>query len=260
MIRNALLLVVGLLLWSPHAHAWYPDAGASLSTSLESDWTLDEASSTRVDGPGTNDLTDNNTVTQAAGKVGSAAQFTAANSESLSIADNASISTGDISWTLAFWLYIDSSGGDEGLISKYDNGAGANEYLVRLTTGPQVRIDVYDGGSGIGNVTATSFGNLSTATWYFVQCGHDATNNLVFVSVNGGTVDTAATSAGGADTTGTFRMGVYNAQFFNGRLDQGSFWKKRISAQEISDLYNAGAGNSYLAAQPKSPWRVWVTE
>ena len=76
--------------------AFTVDTTCTLPTNLIAYWKLDEASGTRNDSKGANHLTDNNTVTQAVGKVGNAAQFTLANSEYLSIADNADLSAGDI--------------------------------------------------------------------------------------------------------------------------------------------------------------------
>ena len=58
-------------------------------------------------------LTDNNTVTgQAAGGPGAqnVSQFTAANTEFLSRADEAALDCGDIGFTFAAWVYLDSLG------------------------------------------------------------------------------------------------------------------------------------------------------
>ena len=90
-----------------------PDA---LLTDLAAYWQLDEASGGRADSIGGNDLTDTNTVTQAAGKIDTAAHFTAANNESLSIADNAALSMGDDDFTLAAWVYLDSKGPNNQII------------------------------------------------------------------------------------------------------------------------------------------------
>ena len=55
------------------------DTDGTLPTNLIAYWKLGEASGTRSDSKGSNNLTDNNTVTSAAGKWGTAGQFTAAN-------------------------------------------------------------------------------------------------------------------------------------------------------------------------------------
>ena len=77
-------------------------------TDLISHWPLNEVSGTRVDSHGSNDLDDVNTVTQAAGKIGNAAEFVNDNDERLRHDDNADLSGADVDWTFAIWLYFDS--------------------------------------------------------------------------------------------------------------------------------------------------------
>ena len=62
-------------------------------------WRLDETSGSRLDSSGNgHTLTDNNTVTSGAGKVGTAAVFTRASSERLSRADQPAFEVGAASW------------------------------------------------------------------------------------------------------------------------------------------------------------------
>ncbi len=63
-------------------------------------WTLNETSGIRVASHNGNDLTDNNTVTSAAGKKGNAAQFTNATNEYLSAADSVSLRITNIDFTI----------------------------------------------------------------------------------------------------------------------------------------------------------------
>src|SRR4051794_40520428 len=113
-------------LWTPGK----PAAPSPLLANLVSYWKLDEASTgvapvTRNDSHGTNHLTDNNTVTSAAGKLGNAAQFTAANSESLSRIDNASLRFGDEDFSLAFWFWPDVASLGF-LVAKFISAVNAN--------------------------------------------------------------------------------------------------------------------------------------
>ncbi|MDA2917638.1 hypothetical protein MYX64_12505, partial [Nitrospinae bacterium AH_259_B05_G02_I21] len=95
-----------------------PPARAGLLTDLKAHWKLNEASGTRSDSHGSNDLTDNNTVGQAAGKIGNAADFIRVNSEYLSIADNADVSAGDVDITWALWVWLDDNTNSHSLIGK----------------------------------------------------------------------------------------------------------------------------------------------
>jgi hypothetical protein len=222
---------------------------STLLTSLISYWKLEEASGTRADAvtASGNDLTDNNTVTQNPGIIANAAQFTRVNTEYLSHADNASLSTGDIDYTVAAWVYLDSKPGNMGIIAK-DSGGANREYVLQYTNA-SVRFvfTVLDtAGSTIGLVTANTFGAPSTGTWYLVVAWHDSVNNLVGISVNGGTADTAATTGVPADKTATFYIGADQAvSNWDGRIDEVGFWKKVLTATERTNLYNGGAGRTY---------------
>ena len=105
-------------------------------------WHLDENSNgsaavTRKDSSGNgNDLTDNATVTSTQGKIGKAAQFTAANSEYLSIAENASLSPGDIDFTFSGW------------VNKTNTIAAGENYIVNKTASCRLNmgVEIYSSG------------------------------------------------------------------------------------------------------------------
>jgi hypothetical protein len=222
-------------------------AQGALTDNLVSFWELEEASGTRDDAHGANDLTDNATVTQAAGKVGNAGQFTSANSEYLSRADNADLSTGDIDWTITAWIYADTLVNFGGIVHKgWSSSADTNREYVLYVDGGTLRFLVgTNGGSQV--VQATNFGALSTATWYFVTLQHDSVGNTIGISVNDGTFNTTSHSLGTQDGTSAFQIGGVSAQslYWNGRIDQVGFWKRKITSGEITQLYNAGSGISY---------------
>lgn len=231
--------------------------GLGLQTNLTSFWELNEASGTRVDSvvASGNDLTDNNTVTQAAGigGAGNSAQFTAANNEFLSRASNAGLRVQDsTSFSINAWIYIDIVGIDKTIISKM---SGDGTYRLRLdgSTRPQFDIFATDGTfSPSDTVAATTFGTLSTATWYMVALTVNKSGNIA-ISINAGTQDTTAftaTQVGG--DTGTLEIGRNTNQgidsCWDGRLQRVGYWKNRVlSASDITALYNGGAGLSYAA-------------
>jgi len=217
-------------------------------------WPLHEASGSRLDVVGTNALTDNNTVTgnpgPSASKLPLASQFTAANSESLSIADNVVLSTGDIDFCGCCWVYQDSQpAGFMNIFGKW-HGGGINqeEYLLYYgqTANRFAFVKSSDGTSATETtVNANTFGAPSTATWYFLYFEHDAQGNRIRISVNNGALDSTATSTGVFDSTGVFRIGAAEltpASFHNGRIAGVGFWKRNLTAAEIAYLYNSGAG------------------
>jgi hypothetical protein len=220
----------------------------ALTDSLISFWELEEASGTRVDSVVTsgNDLADNNTVTQAAGKVGNAAQFTAANSEYLSRADNASLSTGNIDFTFALWVNLASNAAAQAFIDKSDNATWEYEIFFSVAAN-RLAFYVENALSGGDTVTADNLGAPSISTWYFIVAWYDSVNDLLNIQVNNGTADSVSHTDGARDSAHAFRMGAQGGvtNFTNGLIDQVGFWKRVLTAQERTDLYNGGNGLSY---------------
>ena len=237
-----------------------PVFATSLDTGIASFWKLDEVSGTREDIVGTGcggsgcDLTDNNTVTQAVGKIGNAGQFTLANSEYLSHADHADLSTGDIDFTVSAWVYADSlpgTGSFPGIVSK--DAAGTREYQLIYYASLQ-RFTFHAYGSSdteIGRATADNLGAPSTGQWYFIVAWHDSTANTINIQVNNGTVNSTATTGTPQDDTAAFEIGRdYSNRYWDGRIDGVGFWKRTLTTSERTALYNSGNGDEYPFTVP----------
>lgn len=225
-----------------------PLPSSTLWNGLAAYWKLDEASGVALDsGPNALHLTDNNTVEAAAGQVGGARHFTAAVVESFSIADNAFLSTGNIDFTWMGWAYFDSLVARNTILFKSPSGGTSDtEYI--LETNPS-RLRFFIGGGGTFRiVTANTFGNLGTATWYHFACWHDSSADTVNIQINNGAVDTLATAGTvPPDTAGAFRMGTFGSSGtpMNGRLDEIRFWKRLLTpAERAEDYANGLAGRS----------------
>lgn len=237
------------------------DTGGTLTDGLIAYWKLEEAGGARDDQKGPHDLADVNTVTQAGGKKSQAAKFTRANAEYLSIADNADLSTGDIDFTIAAWVYLDSAADDSvlGVLAKDDSTTNREYHLALLKvsgTNSFVRFRVFANASTSGFVNS-SVNPLATGTWYLLVAWHDSVNNTVNIQINNGTVDSTSYSSGGNDSITRFDIGLSHqdgSSFWNGRIDETGFWKRVLTAQERADLYNSGAGNTYVLGKAATPW------
>lgn len=222
----------------------------AITDNLISFWELEEASGTRVDAHGTYDLTDNNTVLQGSGKVGNCADFELDNSESLSVADNADLSGGDLDFTFCAWVNAESLGAFATIAAKH-NGlttVGSEWGLFFNNSGAgSFRLSLYQGVATTLSVTASTLGIPVTATWYFLVCGYDATNDLGFIQGNNGAADTGAFAGGINDTATAFRLGAVDTATlcWDGLIDQAGYWKRVLTADERTFLYNAGAGRAY---------------
>ena len=211
---------------------------------------MEEASGTRADSEPTGsaqNLTDNNTVTQTTGKLGNCAQFTAANTEWLSHVDSADLSTGDIDFTVTAWFQLAATAASQVIAAQwattsnircwrlwYDSGNGKMAFSISP-----------DGTSTETKQLATTLGLPSINTWYFIVASHDSVNNTISISANAGTVNSTSHTTGTIDSTADFTIGgrgSSGADPLGGLVDEVGFWKKVLTAAEITKLYNGGTG------------------
>ncbi len=221
----------------------------ALTDNLISYYDCEEASGNLIDIHGANDLTDTNTVGTAAGKVGNARDFEKDNSEYFLHTDNTDLSTGDIDWTFACWVNAETLLSFPVIANKgWSGSAGAREWVLYFNDSPnRFEFIVENSSSGTTTVNANNLGAPSTATWYHIVIWHDASANQIGIAVNAGTADTAAHTTGVRDSAGDFRIGASPSQslYWDGLIDEAGFWKRVLTSQERTDLYNGGAGLAY---------------
>jgi hypothetical protein len=235
---------------------------------VEAHWHLNEASGSRSDFIGANNLTDNNTVTQAEGNIFKAAQFTAANSEYLSIADNASLSMGNFGFAISCWAYLDSVGVERTFVSKWKEDTNDREYWLGLSSGGQIEFRGSKSGTSLdASASATSFGTAPTGTWFFVFAWFDPGDAKLKIQVDDNARNESVVMAGGFnDGAAEFRLGSIvnsggsNASFMDGRLEEVTVWKTIPSFNQRNFLYNGGVGRSIRVLpsgnQLQATWNV----
>jgi len=237
----------------------------AIKDNLVSFWEF-ESGALLVDSHGTMTLTDNGTVTQNTGKVGMAAEFTAANTEFLSHTDHTDLEPGDANFTFTAWVYLVAGYGTYPFILSKDDGGTLRSYYLRYMGGATNRFDfgLYSDGTEGALVYANTFGAASNNTWYFVTVQYDADANLMYISVNAGTQDTNTQTGGAFSNALDFRIGYLNISdtnaLWNGRIDQIVFWKRKITADEITWMFNGGDGRSYAALASTFPLTVQLRD
>lgn len=221
----------------------------ALSDNLVSYWSLDEASGSAIDAHSSNDLTDNNTVGSTTGVVDGARGFESDNAEYFSLASNSELQAGDIDFTWAFWVKFGTPAGSEAeyVLSK-DDGATDREYgfVWNGFTG-QLYFEVFRSNTGITAVWPG--GTPSADAWYFCVCWHDATANTVNLQIDYDTPTSQATG-GALDSAGAaaFEVGARTASgpfYLDGTVDEIGFWKRVLTSDERTELYNSGNGRDY---------------
>jgi hypothetical protein len=188
-------------------------------------WKLDNVNDS---GPNSRTLTNNNSVTFGAGKIGNAAQFDGSNALDVLNFDTSAITTRSFS----FWVKrTTSSTSQQGLIG----GLGAGYYIHTVNN----KLGFWRGeGSDI-----ESSATLPVDTW--VHCVVIYNNPSLKFYING--VLDINTSPGQNASIGGYPNlclgGARNDQLlFTGELDAVGIWSRALTIEEITQLYNSGNG------------------
>jgi len=151
--------------------------------------------------------------------------------------DSSLSSDGNIS--IGFWTYV--NGRDASVsprfLSKRDGG-GTNYELYFSTTGV---LKVYDG-SRERALDEDIDDNLAKWTHFFYVI-NDTTTQLYVNGVYDSQQTTALSSDDASLVIGSYYTG--STHFFNGTIDEVMIWKRALTADEISALYNASANQYY---------------
>lgn len=221
----------------------------ALSDNLVGYWACEETSGARADSTdNNNDLTDNNTVGYATGKIDNACDFERDNSEYLSISDASQTGldiTGDFS--TCFWGKFESSTYNQGILGKYDT-ANQRSYGAKVR-GSDVLFITTSNGSSVLDASESS--TYSLATWYYYCFTYDvsaSTGEWYKNASSLGTDNTLTTSIfnGSSD----FKISAIDGDYTDGLLDEIAIWSRLLSSAEITELYNSGAGVNYNYINP----------
>ena len=104
-------------------------------------------------------------------------------------------------------------------------------------------------GNGSNFNGGTGFFNLTSGTWTHVVAVKDATTCYVYINgVEQTSLRGTCTSAIVPATSINYSLGrgyAGGGRFFNGKIDEVAVWNRALSASEVSQLYNSGAGRQY---------------
>jgi hypothetical protein len=176
-------------------------------------------------------------------QVGGGTNFVAASSQRLSVNTNASLQVGSGDFTVSAWVRFTSLPvSDADLVSKRNNNFNESEYTVyyRSANG---RLTINAGGSG--NL-ASSAAVISAGVWYHVTAGVSAGNSFIYV--NNGDLATAVAPPPTVTPPLSFGGRWNNSALFTGDLDEITFHKRVLTADERTFLFNSGAGRTYAEA------------
>jgi hypothetical protein len=219
-------------------------------------WSFEEANGTAFAAHGSNDLTEaSGTINGGTGKVGTGRDFEADNSRSLTHANNSDFQTGDIAFTFAFWIKTETNAAAVARAIIAKRGGSNEEYFIgQDPTAQKVQFTVSGAPGYASRTILNSTTALSTGTWHFVVCWHDPVADTINIRVDNGTPDSTAHSAGVyIGTDAVFLGNAIFAHHLDAVLDELGFWKRVLSSDEQTDLFNADSGRDYAYISGADP-------
>lgn len=210
---------------------------------LRAYYRLESGALTTDSGPNGYTLTNNNTVGNATGMFGSAADFGAPNTnKSLSRTDTLGIAGVD-SMTISMWVKfttIPTSGNVIGLFSIFPT-SGIHTVINYDNTSGSPRFRMQSG----GNNTNYDF-TFSTGVWYhmaFVKNG--TTSTIIYVDAT----QVATGTVGGSTTAGTsvhIGRDTISATFHTGLIDDLAVFNRVLTAAEVARIFTESGGSNFI--------------
>lgn len=222
----------------------------TLASGLMAYWNLDEEGGSRVDASGNgHDLTDNNSVGYAVGKIGYAASFDGvSNSLSNSSFSLRGLSTLSIAGWVKFRAEILPNNGAIIGIEQAGGGEGRELFIAR-SGGDVGAMEVALRGNSIGDVDFVTTHAMAIEQWHFVQVR--LANGLLQARLGAGEWQSFAFADSiGAQSSLPLMLGAAVDPAALGSpisadMDSWGVWNRALSDTEFAELYNNGSGLSY---------------
>ena len=156
-------------------------------------------------------------------------------------------------FSIAAWVKTSDTVGDESLIAKRLDGAGFLCFAYLPTgTAKKFLFQLHQSNTPNPNIYKYKYGGttINDNNWHLVVATYDGSNTLAGMKLYvDGSLETTTDAELGTITTMLNntalvigRREYYNSHYFNGLMDEGAVWSRAITAAEITELWNGGAG------------------
>jgi hypothetical protein len=225
----------------------------ALATNLVSHYKFDESSGNAADSVGSNTLTNTGTVTFTTGKLNNGA--TIANTKYFATAGTAFSYGSGSAFSFNIWVNSTSLAAANFILSN-EEANPFKGYNMSLATDGKLSINLIN---NFASARCDFKGDtvMTTNRWYMVTFTYDGTANLTSAAgcklyVDGKlqtlTVSTNTLTTQSWTSTSTMFFGARHydtTQCFVGMLDEGTFWSRAITADEVLQMHNSGRANAY---------------
>jgi hypothetical protein len=174
-----------------------------------------------------------------------AASFNGTN-QFLSVASNSTLQSGAGDFTFSLWLRLSTASGVQIHLNK-GGSATLAEYIL-WTNGGTLNFQVVDTAGTNANFAQSSI-TLVANTWYHVVGSYVASSRVSSVRVNDSASNSGASNPNAANQGSlAFEIGArLSAQYSSASIASVGFWKRALTASEVTALFNSGAGRTYAS-------------
>lgn len=157
--------------------------------------------------------------------------------------------------SVAMWVKFGTTGTAEILASKHDWPTTDQGWMIQRNTGNTLSFDLRNATGGLIRVTTTAT-FTDTASYHLIEVTYSGSGAASGVHIYYDNTDETLTVnndtlSGSSDTSATIKFtigGVYNgatpAELFTGSIHDYGRWEKVLSANERTDLWNGGSGQT----------------
>jgi len=158
---------------------------------------------------------------------------------------------GSTPFSISFWLNANNVTSFNVPLGKAFNIAPFNGYWFLITSSGNITFYLSNDLNAPDYLAIENSATLSTSTWYHVVATYDGSKDSsglkVYVdnALNTQTV-ISNTLTGSISNTRPFRLGARDTGvYFGGGVDEVSVFNRELTASEVTELYNSGAGLQY---------------
>ena len=210
---------------------------STLLSNLVAYWKLDEASGTIVDSVNGHNSTAVSGTYRASGKINTCMGFNGSQYITLADSPDWTIAVND-NITMSAWINLNSQ--TQNIYNNILGDASGPQFYLKNT----FELGYYEGDIGVTSAIST----YNNSVWYMVTMTKEVIGSIITVKFyrNGAFLSSSTSLVGDGHNPPTIYIGGDIAsENINGKIDELGYWRRALTASEITALYNSGTGKSY---------------
>jgi hypothetical protein len=221
----------------------------ALTDNLTAGWKFDESSGDAADVLGTYTLTNNGTITYDAGLINNEADLGTSNTTKYFYNSNALADTSTSgAYSLSGWVTINTAPATNTEVVLYglDKSVGRQHNLRYIDSGGTKKIRMLNW-DGVGAETFDTNQTLTVGTRYHLVLRVNGNAWSIYLN-NASFASGTFTKINSSNGSNGFAFGRHSGASFgyaSMKIDEGYLYSREITTDEITELYNSGAGLQY---------------